>query len=248
MGILPCMSRRRTFVPTDLGSPSPLEAWLQRATPLDSFHVPSERQPDLDSGCWISIEMIAALHEAATIPPQSLRASWFANKEYVSESLRIIDSDEPLWIDRDEAEMIREALGPPPPNCCPIYFISARDGATERLVYIGKTSARTQRFRAGHSAITQLHDPKYAGMTKRLLLARVLFTGVRDYLPIEFVAPLSRAESLLTSIESQLIFELQPELNVAARRFYRPASPMMITIANHIPGESFLRDRTLFGR
>lgn len=55
------------------------------------------------------------------------------------------------------------AFGEPPGPAWPLYFFTVGDLAAERIVYIGKTNAKTHRFYTGHSAITSLHRPEYKG-------------------------------------------------------------------------------------
>lgn len=124
------------------------------------------------------------------------------------------DPSERRWVTSEETAHILRTLGPPPPLCSPIYLISVGDDRDERLVYIGKMSSRTPRFRNGHPAISKLHAPQYEAKIKRLYMCTVIFRA-KDFSvsPIEFLRPTSRADAVLASLEAQLIHYFKPELN-----------------------------------
>jgi hypothetical protein len=124
------------------------------------------------------------------------------------------DPSERRWVTPEERAIILHTLGPPPPFCYPIYFISVGDARDEKLVYIGKMSSPTPRFRNGHPAITKLHAPQYESKTKRLYMCTVIFRA-EDFSvsPIEFLRPTSHADAVLASLEAQLIHYFEPELN-----------------------------------
>ncbi|WP_157665479.1 hypothetical protein [Cyanobium sp. NIES-981] len=155
-------------------------------------------------------------HETITLESESLARSWGKTHEYVSSSLEIIGAGEPIWLDSEEVEMIREELGEPPPLCYPIYLVTVAKGEEERLVYAGKTSSNSSRFRGGHAAFTKLLAPYYEGWEKRVYLGGVtLLAADKSYQPLEWVKPLEAAERILSSIEAQLIHWFKPELNSA---------------------------------
>jgi hypothetical protein len=140
------------------------------------------------------------LHESVNFPAESLDQSWHAVREYVTASLEIIRSDEPVCLDREEVEMIREGLGDPPPQCYPLYFLTCGTAPNEHLVYIGKTSSSSGRFRGGHRAISLLHHPKYEGLLKTIYLGCVMLLNEDDYLPLEWIEPISKTGHSLSVI------------------------------------------------
>ncbi|HHP0482998.1 TPA: hypothetical protein ACRZ2J_004867 [Vibrio campbellii] len=147
--------------------------------------------PDTEVGCFLVLQSVFALHESVSLPAQSLKLAWGKNQAYI------------------KADCVGEA----PLACYPIYLITVGDGDSEKLVYIGKTSSNSSRFSSGHTAISKLHHPKYNGLTKRLYLCCVVFLKNGNTIPIEWITPYSKAESLLKSFEANLIYWNKPELN-----------------------------------
>ncbi|NIC06312.1 hypothetical protein [Billgrantia bachuensis] len=156
-----------------------------------SLENPSLLSPDKEIGCFLVLQTSFALHETVGLPPQSLEGSCETNQEYISSG----------------------CAGNPPLACYPIYLITVGDDECERLVYIGKTSSKSSRFAAGHSAITKLHHPMYNDMNKRVYLCCVVFLRDGNEIPIEWIQPYETAEALLKSFEANLIYHAKPELN-----------------------------------
>jgi hypothetical protein len=213
------------------GRISTLAPWLRRTGSLPFVSIQSEQQkaPYLEYGGFVGIDRRVPLHTAPSLAPQSLEATWGAVRKYVSDACRIIHADEPPHcLDNEEVYMILEELGEPPIECSPLYLITTegRD-STEEVVYVGKTSSSTARFSGGHAAITKLHHPRYDGTRKWLYLASVMLLDAdREYLPLEAVGPKTLADEFLQSVEYQLIFDLQPELNTHGRRKCLATAPL----------------------
>lgn len=149
-----------------------------------------------------------------------------------------------MWLDSDEVEMIKRELGEPPCLCYPLYLITVGEHEAERIVYIGKTSAKKGRFRGGHAALSKLLHPKYEGLSKRLYLgALVLLADDTSYQPLEWVKPLKKAQALLASIEAQLIFCFKPELNTHHVFNNNARWPVSLHIQNFSNVTNFLHDK-----
>lgn len=225
---------------------SPLEGWLARRTPDLPFLDP-KRTPNLKDGtAGIIFDIVRPIHTATILKPQSLQQSWQAIREYTTKALEVINADTPLGLDREEVEMIDEALGPPPPQCYPLYMITVTEPAgRESCVYIGKTSSGRNRFAGGHAAFTKLHDPAYSSHRKNIYLACItLLDEDVNYIPLEFVTPLATAEKILKSVEAQMIYELQPALNTQQKKKYNCAFPLILQIQNFT--SDYLKDTFLY--
>jgi hypothetical protein len=222
---------------------SPLSAWLARKDPLSSFIDLDGRPPEQELGGFLSLDVCIMAHETIALESESLATSWRKTHEYVSASLEIISTEEPLWLDSEEVAMIREELGEPPPLCYPIYLITVAKGEEERLVYVGKTSSNSGRFKGGHAAFTKLLAPNYDGWEKRVYLGGVvLLAADKSYQPLEWVKPLETAERILSSIEAQLIHSFKPELNSAHVLKDNASWPVSLHIQNFSGKSSFLHD------
>jgi hypothetical protein len=212
---------------------SALKGWLDRTDPLQSFIDLEKRPPNQEFGGFLSLDEMVPAYESNTLPSESLSDSWEKTHSYVSSSLEIIHASDPLWLDNEEVEMIINELGEPPPICYPLYLISVESKGAERLVYVGKTSSSNGRFKGGHAALTKLLNPKYDGQIKRLYLAGVvLLADDKSLQPLEWVKPLARAEELLSSIESQLIFTFKPGLNTQHVKKNNASWPVSLHIQN----------------
>ena len=222
---------------------SMLNAWLDGRDPLRSFIDLDSRPLNQELGGFLSLDVAVPAHQALDLEAESLADSWRRTHDYVASALTIINATSPLWLDRDEAEMIRKELGAPPPLCYPIYLISVGDGDAEKLVYVGKTSSSKGRFRGGHAAFGKLLNPTYDGLPKRVYLgAIVLLDDDKLYQPLEWVKPIERAESLLKSVEAQLIYRYKPELNTHHIGVDNAKWPVSLHIQNFSGVTSFLHD------
>lgn len=221
---------------------SPLSSWLDRRHPLPPFSKIKGLSPKLEIGGWVALVKRYPIHEASEIPAQSLSTSWKEHKEYVELACDLINSDEPGWLDREEVKMIRGELGQPHEACLPIYMVTVTTKGREQLVYIGETSSERSRFAGGHAIFSKLHDPKYYRSRKDIYLCTVMLTTDDEYLPLEWVHPLSSALELLRSIEAQLIYDLKPELNLQGKKRHLARKPFVIHIQNFLGHKQFLDD------
>lgn len=220
-----------------LKSYSLIQSALERRRPLPSYRHLKKAKLDLEYGGFLSLVVKYQLHEAINIKEQSLEISWEENHNYIKQAMEISQNNEGNWLDREEVQWIKDSLGDPPLPCCPIYFITIADKCKEKIVYIGKTSSRTSRFAGGHRVAMQLHKPCYRLYKKSLYLCLVvLIDKDNDYLPLEWIWPQKKAQAMLESIESQLIYEFQPDLNVQNKNSYNAAHPFQIHIQD---GEKF---------
>jgi hypothetical protein len=89
---------------------SPLKPWLDRKDSLSAFIDLSTRKPSEELGSYIALDMSLPIHESIDLPAQSLLQVWKSTSDYVSNALEIIRADEPLWLDREEVQMIKEQL------------------------------------------------------------------------------------------------------------------------------------------
>ncbi len=214
-----------------LRSYSNIHLALERKFPLPSYKYLETAKIDLEYGGFLSPVARYHLHEAVNLKPQSLSQSWQNNHDYIEEAMAITKNPEGNWLDNEEVCMIREEIGEPPLPCCPIYFVTIGKGKSEEIVYIGKTSSNSSRFAGGHSVALKLHSPKYNGYQKLIYQCLIiLLDNNKDYLPLEWISPLSEANAILESIESQLIYEFKPEFNIQKKINYCAKHPFHIHI------------------
>jgi hypothetical protein len=232
---------------------SPLQKWLDRREPLSGFIDLENRQPNQEYGAFLGLDKYVPLHESVNVNAQSFKETWHSTEAYVTKSLNLIDADEPLWLDSEEARLILNTLGSPPPYCYPIYLITVGTGAKERVVYIGKTSSSHPRFTRGHAAVTKLHNPKYGKLRKRLYMGCVVLLEPlargsldKEYLPLEWIHPFDSAKRLLSDIEAQLIYKFQPELNSQHKQHYNATFSTTIHIQNFTGRSKFLHDQVVY--
>lgn len=238
------------IVPDDFTAP--LAQWLKGGARLPRLDFFAKAKADLEFGAFIALVKVEPLYKAGRFPAQSLQQSWDKNHAYVTRVLEIVRPDEDsryIDLDHEDRLEVREELGPPPPPCLPLYLISVGAEASEKLMYVGKTSSATGRFSRGHHAITHLLDPRYGAEAKQIYRAQVMLTtdsGTTeeqshiDYFPLEWVHPFELAAEYLDSMESQLIFEFQPKLNIRKKGRYTAQHPMCLQVSNCIAGSTFL--------
>ena len=220
-----------------------LDAWLARHDPLSIFMDLENRAPNREFGGFLSLDVVVPAHECLELGAESLEEAWQKTQDYVTSALSLIEAEAPVWLDRYEVEMIRESLGEPPRQCYPIYLITVGEGSAEKLVYVGKTSSNHRRFRSGHAAFCKLLNPQYDGQPKRIYLGTVLLlTDDNSYFPLEWIKPLDRADSILKSVEAQLIYSYKPELNTHHIRTNNAEWPLSLHIQNFTDVTSFLND------
>lgn len=231
-----------------IGEYTSIAQWIDGQSSSTPFYGNDPSEIDYDHMGFVGIDHRVPVHEVGALKAQSLAAAWHRAREYVYEACEIVRApDGPPLLDREETDMIVDQLGPPPPHCYPLYFLAVRDRQTnvETVVYVGKTSSNKNRFAGGHGAFTKLHHPDYEGMDKLAYLGTVMLIDTKgDYLPLEAVRPLERAEQMLRAIEAQLIYELDPPLNVQARQRNLSSLPIDIHIQNTV--STLLRDYFIF--
>lgn len=222
---------------------SPLQAWIDRKDSLHSFVSIDTRGPYQEYGGFLLLDISVPIHKINSLEAQSIEESWNRTNDYVKNSLRLIDAVQPDWLDSEEVEIIIDKLGHPPSACYPVYMVTVGEGNEEKVVYIGKTSAKTARFGSGHQMATKLHYPQYNGLAKRLYQGCVtLLTEDKEYLPLEWIHPLSSAEEILRSVEAQLIYDLKPELNTHHKVVYNATFPIVLHIQNFSGTSNYLND------
>jgi len=173
----------------------------------------------------------------------SLKDARSLTNNYLEEASDLINGLEGGWLDCEEQEWILEEIGGPPIPSLPIYLISCKTHESETLVYVGKTK-NTSRFSGGHAAALKLHELKYAGMEKFVYRATAWFYLDDEYIALDWIEPEAIALDLLDSIESQLIFYLQPELNTSKKKKNCTRWDFGIHIQNFLEG-GFLNDTFL---
>ena len=221
---------------------SPFSKWLARKEPLHHYSKGARSVPNFEFGSFLALDKVIPVHKSFNLRPQSLAYSWRECNEFMESALEIVNMTDPGWLDREEVEMIEQNLGEPPQCCYPLYLISVKTGLEERVVYIGKNSSRTSRFKGGHTAITRLHDPKYSMLSKNIYLATFVFMDKdHNLIPLEWISDFKLAEEYLSSVEAQLIYELKPELNKTHMKNYNTKYPVQIHIQN-FTGSKLLND------
>lgn len=192
---------------------SPLFLWLKGKEGIETFLNNKDIEINFKEGSFLSLDKHFYLHEVEKASPQSLSTSWDKTNNYIKEALKFTKNKNIL--NKEEIKKITAELGEPPVHCYPIYIVTIEDDSEEKVVYIGKTSANKNRFLGGHKVALKLHNPKYNGKIKNVYFACVMFlTENKNYLPLEWISPKEKALELLDSIESYLIFNIKPELNI----------------------------------
>ena len=194
--------------------------------------------------CWINIEERIRLDEAATVKWMGLREAKNDTANYLRRAGQLVGGLEGAWLDSEEAMWIKEEMELPPRPCLPLYFM--RVGSSHKhpgLCYIGKTT-NSSRFSGGHRASLKLHQPKYRRFGKYLFRASIWFYYKDEFLPLEWLQPISKAEEILASIEARLIYHYQPIMNTKNKRKDHSRLKFGIQIENHL-ADSFLHGEML---
>ncbi|WP_144647261.1 hypothetical protein [Priestia megaterium] len=213
------------------------------------------RLKDINSeyGCFIGLDVCFPLYKVLDMEAQSLEGTWNEVNDYVTNAFNIIADGNGKEVEIKEDMKLRyvgefidkiksQQKASPPTACYPIYFISVGDNEDEKLVYIGKTSAKTHRFSGGHRAALKLHAPEYEGLSKHIYFGTVVFLDhKKKYMPLEFIRPLEDAESLLSNLEAGLIYNLKSELNTTYLNKNYARFDMLINIENHSSRSDLLR-------
>ncbi|KAA1162006.1 hypothetical protein WNY97_20665 [Pseudoalteromonas fuliginea] len=197
----------------------PLSAWIKATHPLPKRFLLENYADRFDEKwlSWVVMEEVADLYEVNKLNWVSLSASREKTKEYISKASSVVgEIDDDGWLEKEDGFWIKDELGDPPHPCLPIYIITVDSGVKERVVYIGKTKSAS-RFTGGHSAALKLHAPEYDGLKKSIYRCSIWFDIEDEYVAIDWVEPETLALDIFDSVESQLIYNLQPELNVDKR-------------------------------
>jgi hypothetical protein len=190
---------------------------------------------------FVALDVFFEIHEAPRTPLKTLEQSWMDTKAYVAEACRLIGRDRPGFsLSVEDRQKVLLALGEPPGPAWPLYFFTVGDQAEERIVYIGKTNAKSHRFYSGHSAITALHRPEYRRLRTRLYLATVtMYSDEGHYIPLEWVHPAILRNTLWSDAEAQLVYHFQPALNTELKTRDASKMPTNLTLYNYSGTKSF---------
>lgn len=223
---------------------SPLDAWLSKRDTLPRLFNILENKDDKIETC-LSLDVFKPLYKAFEIPAQSLSKSWDSFNEYLVDSLEVINWDYDTTLDSEEAYYIKEKLGDPPICCYPIYIVTVSDSDMEKMVYIGKTSSKYNRFAGGHTVGLKLLNPIYEGLNKNIYLGTVVFWNTLEnkHLPLEWVSSKDVALDILDSVESELIYNFKPELNINKKKKNYSKYPINFHIQNFTEKTEFLNDK-----
>lgn len=221
---------------------NPLKGWLDRRHPIsERFYTPGHVDiPNPDWSCWLSIEECQPLHLVMNMQWLSFKDARANTQSYLDSASELITGLEGGWLDRWEQEEILTELGETPLPSLPIYLISCGDGDDEELVYVGKTK-NTSRFNGGHSAALKLHAPEYQNKPKKIYRCTAWFYINDEYISLDWIQPEQLALDILDSIESQLIYWLQPQLNTHKKKKNLARWEFNIHIQNLICG-GFMND------
>lgn len=221
----------------------PLSAWINRKHPLpERFYTTNYVDyPTHDCGIWLSIEEVSDLYLANEMNWIGLTKARHITNNYLEQASDIIGGLDGGWLDSEERQMILEKLGDPPEPSLPLYLITCVQKNTEKLVYVGKT-VNTNRFKGGHTAALKLHAPKFKNSHKKVYRSTVWLHHNDEYISLDWVQPEQLAVRLLDSVESQLIYTFQPELNIAKKAKNYAKWDFYIHIQNFLPN-GFLNDK-----
>lgn len=221
---------------------NPLEGWLSRKHPIPNrFYTQGiVDAPNSKWNAWLSIEECSLLHKVNSMNWLSLRQARIQTAHYLDSAAELIGGLEGGWLDREEQLLLINQLGAIPLPSLPIYLISCGEGNDEQLVYVGKTK-NTSRFSGGHAVALKLHAPKYQSMPKRVYRSTIWFYFNEEYISLDWIQPEKLALKILDSIESQLIYSLQPALNTHKKKANLALWDFRIHIQNFQCG-NFLND------
>ena len=178
---------------------------------LDEEHDPSSMQFALSIGDPVPV------HESPDIVKQSFEEFQELARAYLDhiKTTYLANAD---WLTSDDGAIASLSR---PERSRPIYFITVEDSTSKKIVYVGRTSGESGRFVGGHTAISKLHHPDYSHKKKMVYMCEVLVRIQQDdWVNIEF--PVA-GPTMLSLLESQLIFQLDPELNAAPTKIPQSA-------------------------
>lgn len=222
---------------------------IPRLNLLDKYSI------DFESCFFLNIEDRFPLYEASNLPFQSLKRNWEYNYKMIED---VIDYLEKYWgievsttenyinfyMDNEIFYDLSSKFLHVPFACCPIYIVTTGEKEFEKIVYIGKTSSKKNRFKGGHSVALKLHHPKYNGLKKNIYFASVmLLNNEKEYIPLEFISTFNGAEKMLLEVEASLIYYFKPELNVINKKRANYDMNSLIHIQNNSQKSYFLNDK-----
>lgn len=187
---------------------------------------------------WVFIDQVVQLHEVTDVPLTPFDIAWEKTLTYISDACSILQKDRSGWAPgSDDARVVLDRLGLPPVRCYALYFITVSNSDYERCVYIGQTNSKKHRFSGGHAAITKLHAPEYDGLSKQVYFAGIQIEDDDDHsFPIEWIHPEEVRAPILSSVESRLIYDLQPDLNIQGKRAFTCDLDLPISTQNIMGG------------
>ena len=200
----------------------PLKPWIKGNESITPNNFFSNALPNLEYGAWISLDIAVELYKANTIDTGYLKKSWNEHHEYIEQVCLLTGVDEENGYDLDREEK---------------WWV------LQKLVYIGKTDSKKSRFSNGHLAALKLHNPIYNGYNKRVYFGTVMFlSDDKEYVPLEFISPYSRAERYLSEMEAYLIERLNPELNKKKEPLHLLENLSSVLIQNFSEENAFMKD------
>jgi hypothetical protein len=206
----------------------PLRPWIHGHNSVTPEVFYGKKEPNLTQGAFVGLDVCIDLHKANSVNTGNLQDSWTENRKYINRALELVNIDLNECgsdLGHEDQYLIQQELGEPPYSSYNLYFITIYKeyinetfeckSLEEKIVYIGKTDSKYNRFVNGHLAALKLHHPKYQEYKKRIYFGTVTFlTEDKEYLPLEFISPFSKAKKLLSNTEALLIAWFNPELNV----------------------------------
>ena len=227
----------------------PLGPWIKGNQSITPYNFYENWKPCLEMGAFIALDMAVDLYRANMIETGNLYDSWTANKDYIKKACEIADvnAENGFDLDNEEREWILEQLGEPPESSYNLYFVTIYNDIEEKLVYIGKTDAKKNRFANGHLVALKLHNPQYDGFHKRVYFGTITFLSEnKEYIPLEFITPYDEAKRCLGEMEALLISWFKPELNVRCEDIGR-FEKLNVHIQNFSKVSDFLNDYIVHG-
>lgn len=222
----------------------PLRPWVIGNSSVTPENFYGNLEPDFEMGAFVALDVAVDLYLANTVDTGNLRDSWELNREYIEKACEItgVSAENGYDLDNEEKLWILDELGEPPECCYNLYFITIYNDAEERLVYIGKTDSKKNRFVNGHLAALKLLNPIYQGYSKRIYFGTIMFLSETEYVPLEFITPYNLAEKYLGEMEAFLIDRLNPELNSKSERIGDLENLSVVHIQNFSNVSMFMHD------
>ena len=190
------------------------------------------------TAAWVFIDHVVQLHEVTDVPLTPFDVAWKNTLEYIASACNILQKGRPGWAPNlNDALVVLDRLGMPPVRCYALYFITISNSEIEECVYVGQTNSRKHRFSGGHAAITKLHAPEYEGFSKKVYFAGIQIEDDDDHsFPIEWIHPEEVRAPILSSVESRLIYDLQPRLNSQGKKAFACDLNLPISTQNILGG------------